>query len=96
MRGMGSHARDTPEGLMISTRLVTSKVRHLVSPDSSAAMERRGSARPAAAAVETPMPVFRNVRLSMNPSYGRPAGAREAPPNHKGEPGGVKSYVPIV
>ncbi len=81
---------------MISTRLVTSKVRHLVSPDGSAAMEGRGSASPAAAAVETPMPVFRNVRLSMNPSFGRPAEARKAPVNRKGEPGGVKSDVPIV
>src|SRR6266571_4773382 len=60
---MGTHARVTPEGLTISIRLVTSKVRHLASPDGSAAMEICGSFSPAAAAV--PTLVFRNVRRSI-------------------------------
>jgi hypothetical protein len=65
MSGMGTHARVTPEGLMTSTLLVTSKVRHLAWPEGPAAIALSGSLSPAAAAVDTPIPVLRNVRLSM-------------------------------
>src|SRR5437762_327975 len=81
MRGIGTHARDTPEGLMISTRLVTSKVRHLVSPDVSAAMERRGHAgRPAEHSA--PAGVFWKDGTRRRPRYimKRALGSSSSPP----------------
>src|SRR5574341_547208 len=72
MSGIGSHARVTPEGSMISTRLVTSKVRHVGCTEASAAMALSGRVRPAAARVAAP--VLRNVRLSIDPPLvGSPA-----------------------
>src|SRR5436309_49402 len=64
MRGMGTHPRVGPEGLRISRRVVTSKVRHLVPPLVSALLAASGRARPAATRLAAP--AFRKDRLSMN------------------------------
>src|SRR6266849_4335458 len=63
MRGMGTHPRVAPEGWMISRRVVTSKVRHLVPPPVSAPIAASGRASPAAARVAAP--VLRKIRRSM-------------------------------
>jgi len=63
MRGMGTHPRVGPEGLRISRRVVTSKVRHFVPPLVSALLAANGRARPAATRLMAP--VFRKDRLSM-------------------------------
>src|SRR6266481_7508032 len=86
---MGTHARVTPEGLTISIRLVTSKVRHLASPEGSAAMEICGSLSPAAAAA--PTPAFRNVRRSIKQvPLCRRAVNWKSPPNPNSERRGVQ------
>src|SRR4029434_4980553 len=64
MRGIGTHPRVGPEGLRISRRVVTSKVRHFVPPPISAPLAAKGRARPAATRLAAP--VFRKDRLSMN------------------------------
>ena len=65
---MGTQVRVTPEGLRISRRVVTSKVRHAGPPDAGAADERIGRARPPSMIpAEAPALVWRNVRLSMHP-----------------------------
>src|SRR6266542_4009732 len=69
MSGKGTHPRVAPEGWMISSRDVTSKVRHFVPPLVSAPIAVSGRARLAAARVVAP--VLRNVRLSMYPPFGR-------------------------
>src|SRR6185436_12884184 len=63
MRGIGTHPRVGPEGLRISRRVVTAKVRHLVPPPISAPLAAKGLARPAATRLAAP--VFRKDRLSM-------------------------------
>src|SRR2546425_12917337 len=64
---MGTQARVTPEGLMTSTRVVTSKVRQAVA---GAAIERIGRASALITMpADAPALVFTNVRLSMNPPF---------------------------
>src|SRR5229473_2129782 len=97
---MGTQARVTPEGLRISRRVVTSKVRHAPA-EAAAAQERVGRARRnSTIPADAPALVFTNIRLSMHSPSNEALtfGAlsfQVRPPHAKGHGLRVKSAVPI-
>src|SRR5436309_7077054 len=93
MRGIGIHPHVAPDGFTMSSRDVTSNVRHFVPPPASAPTAVSGRARLAAARVVAP--VLRNVRLSMNPPFYRLAGPGGIP-NVIGRGERVKLVIPMI